>query len=113
MTDSIFDTIKSMLGSDADYTVFDNDIIVFINSAIATLTQVGIGPTEGFRITGSGETWTDFLGDRVDMESVKEYIYLKVRISFDPPSNSSVLSSYKEACKELEWRLNVVSEEEY
>ncbi len=112
MTDSIFETIKSMLGSDSDYTVFDNDICMFTNSAIATLTQIGIGPKEGFKITPEGaEKWNDFLGDRNDLESVKEYIYMKVRIAFDPPSNSSVLSSYKEACKELEWRLNVASEE--
>jgi hypothetical protein len=114
LTDSIFETIKSMLGSDSDYTVFDNDIRVFINSAIATLTQIGIGPKEGFKISSdNSETWSDFIGERKDLESIKEYIYMKVRIAFDPPSNSSVLSSYKEACKEFEWRLNVASEEKY
>lgn len=104
---SIFKTIKSMLGPDADYDVFDLDIMVFINAAISTLTQIGIGPSSGFRITGYDQTWNDFLGDYEDIESVKEYIYMKVRIAFDPPTSSTVLNAYQEACKEFEWRLNV------
>lgn len=105
--ESIFKSIKALLGPDADYDVFDPDILIFINTALSTLTQLGIGPKEGFRITGETETWTDLLGDYGDLESVKSYIYLKVRILFDPPSNSTVLNAYQEACKELEWRLNV------
>lgn len=108
MEDSIFKTIKGLLGPDADYNEFDQDIIVFINSAIATLTQLGIGPDSGFRITGEDETWQDFLGDAKDLDSVKSYIYMKVRIAFDPPTSSFVMSAYEEACKEYEWRLNVV-----
>ena len=104
---SIFKTIKSLLGPDADYEVFDNDILIFINSALATLTQLGIGPSTGFRITGETETWQDLLGDYEDLESVKTYIYMKVKLVFDPPSNSTVLSAYQESCKEFEWRLNV------
>lgn len=104
---SIFRTIKSLLGPDADYDVFDHDILIFINGAIATLTQLGIGPSEGFRVTGEDEVWSDFLGEYNDLDSVKTYIYLKVKLVFDPPSNSSVLNAYNESCKELEWRLNV------
>ena len=104
---SIFKTIKSLLGPESDYDAFDNDIIIFINSAIATLTQLGIGPPAGFRITGDTETWTDLVGSYEDLDSVKSYIYMKVRLAFDPPSNSSVLNAYQEACKEYEWRLNV------
>lgn len=107
MEQSIFKTIKGLLGPDADYEVFDQDIIVFINTALATLTQIGIGPSEGFRITGETETWADLLGDYKDLESVKSYIYMKVRLIFDPPANSSVMNAYSEACNELEWRLNV------
>ena len=107
MDNSILRTIKALLGPDSDYTVFDQDILIFINGALSTLTQIGIGPAEGFRITGESETWEDFLGDYPDLESVKSYVYMKVRIMFDPPSNSSVLNAYQEACKELEWRLNV------
>ena len=107
MEDSIFKTIKSLLGPDADYDVFDQDILIFINTAIATLTQLGVGPSSGFRVTGDSETWADFIGDRNDIDSVKSYIYMKVRLAFDPPSSATVSSSYEEACKEYEWRLNV------
>ena len=105
--ESIFKTIKSLLGPDADYDAFDQDILIFINGTLATLTQLGIGPPEGFRITGETETWSDLLGDYKDLESVKTYIYMKVRLVFDPPSNSSVMNAFEEACKEFEWRLNV------
>lgn len=104
---SIFKSIKALLGPDADYDVFDSDILIFINSALATLTQIGIGPSTGFRITGESETWEDLLGSSEDLDSVKTYIYMKVKLAFDPPSNSTVLHAYEESCKEFEWRLNV------
>ena len=107
MEQSIFRSIKALLGPDADYDVFDQDIIIFINTAIATLTQLGVGPSGGFRITGESETWSDFLGEREDLESIKTYIYMKVRMAFDPPESSFVMSAYQDTCKELEWRLNV------
>lgn len=107
MEDSILMTIKGLLGPDSDYDAFDQDIMVFINSALATLTQLGLGPSTGFRIKGNQETWSDFLGNANDLDSVKEYIYMRVKIAFDPPASSSVLSAYQETIKELEWRLNV------
>lgn len=107
MEDSILRSIKGLLGPDDDYDVFDQDIIILINAAFSTLTQLGLGPVGGFRITGYDETWQDFLGDASDLESVKTYIYMKVKIAFDPPTSSFVLSAYQEACKEYEWRLNV------
>lgn len=107
MNQSIFNSIKALLGPDADYDVFDQDILIFINSALATLTQLGIGPDEGFRITGPDETWSDLLGDAKDLDSVKEYIFMKVKMAFDPPTSSFVMSAYQEACKEFEWRLNI------
>lgn len=107
METSILTSIKGLLGPDADYDVFDQDIIIFINSALATLTQLGVGPSGGFRITGATETWSDFLGDAQDLDSVKSYIFMKVKMAFDPPANGSVLNAYEEACKEYEWRLNV------
>lgn len=107
METSILTSIKGLLGPDADYEVFDQDIIIFINSALATLTQLGVGPSNGFRITGATETWSDFIGEAQDLDSVKSYIYMKVKMAFDPPANGSVLNAYEEACKEYEWRLNV------
>ena len=104
---SILNTIKGLLGPDDDYDVFDQDIIVFINSALATLSQAGVGPSEGFRITGDRETWDDFIGDSERLESVKEYVYMKVKMAFDPPTSSFVMSAYQDTCNELLWRLNV------
>lgn len=108
MEDSILKSIRGLLGPDSDYDVFDPDLIIFINGAFSTLTQLGVGPSNGFRITGEDEKWSDFLGsERLDLDSVKTYIYLKVKIVFDPPANSSLMSNYEQMCKELEWRLNV------
>lgn len=110
MDDSIFLSIKSLLGSDADYEVFDQDILIFINGVFATLTQLGIGPASGFKVTGPEEKWSDFLSERDDLGSVKTYVYMKVKLVFDPPTSSSVISAYQEACREFEWRLNVAVE---
>ena len=107
MEESIFESIKSLLGPDASYGVFDQDILIHINTAISVLTQLGVGPATGFMVTGSDETWQDFIGDDMILQMVKTYIYMKVKMAFDPPANSSVLSAYSEACKEYEWRLNV------
>lgn len=108
--DSILNTIKNMLGLEPDYTAFDTDIIVFINSAFSVLNQLGIGPKNVFSIEDDSAVWTDFIGDKNKYNMVKEYIYLSCRTVFDPPSSSFVLTAYKERMKELEWRLNTASE---
>lgn len=105
--DSILLSMKKLLGPSADYKQFDQDIIMYINSAFMVLRQLGVGPTEGFSITGEYETWTDFTSDIDKLGLVKSYIYLKVRLIFDPPTNSTVIKSYEELIKEYEWRLNV------
>ena len=107
MEESILISIKALLGPDSDYDVFDQDIMVFINSALSTLNQLGVGPEDGFQITGTDETWSDFIGDDVKLNMVKNYIFMKVKMAFDPPANSFVMSAYEKACEELEWRLNV------
>ena len=108
MDDSILNTIKKMLGPDSDYDVFDTDIIIHINSALSTLAQLGVGPSTGFRVTGPEECWSDFIGYGVnDLESVKTYVYLKVKMLFDPPASSFVMKAMEDNCKEIEWRLNV------
>lgn len=112
MDESIFDSIKALLGPDASYEVFDTDIMIHINTALSVLTQLGIGPADGFMITGPDETWGDFIGDDKTLNMVKTYVYMKAKIAFDPPVNSSVLSAYQEACKEYEWRLNVAVDPE-
>ena len=107
MEESILRSIQALLGPDSDYDVFIPDILIHINSAISVLTQLGIGPEDGFRITGPNETWSDLLSDDKKLEDVKTYIYFKVKLGFDPPSNSSLVTFYKQECNELEWRINV------
>jgi len=99
-----------MLGIEDSYEAFDTDIIVNINTVFMTLTQLGVGPETGFSISGKFERWTDFTGSLKTIESVKTYIYLKVKLIFDPPTNSFVLESMKREITELEWRLNVQAE---
>lgn len=109
--DSILTSIKKLLGIDESYEHFDADIIIHINSVLAILTQLGVGPSIGFSITGKTETWSDFIGsDVVNLENVKSYVYMKVRLMFDPPSSSSVMDSMNRLTNELEWRLNVTVE---
>lgn len=103
--DSILDSTKARLGIDQDYHAFDNDLIPLINGVLMALYQLGIGE-RGFSIMGSDEEWTDFLGDRTDVEAVKTYVYLKCRLAFDPPASSAVLTSMEKQCEELAWRIN-------
>lgn len=105
--DSILNTIKKMLGISEDYDAFDTDIIVGINSAIMALTQIGVGPADGFVVKDSAQTWMDFLGDRQGIESVKQYIYCKTKIAFDPPTSSFVIEAMKEIIRETEFRISV------
>ena len=104
--ESILLTIKKKLGIEAEYTHFDEDIIVEINSAFMALNDIGVGPESTFYITGVNELWSDFLGKSKDLEAVKTYIYIKCRIVFDPPQSSFVLEALKEQAKEYEWRLS-------
>lgn len=106
--DSILTSIKKLLGPDEQYTHFDTDLIIHINSVFMILTQLGVGPAAGFSIKDSSATWSDFLGaDLSKLEAVKTYVYLKVRLVFDPPTSSAVLESMKDMIREYEWRLNV------
>lgn len=107
---SILNSIKKVLGIDADYDAFNLDIIMHTNSAFATLNQLGVGPVDGFAIEDDQATWGDFLGTDKRLNSVQTYVYLKVRILFDPPPTSFVLAAQQEQIKEAEWRLTVVAE---
>lgn len=110
--DSILTSVKKMLGADGSYDAFDLDIIVHINSVFMILNQMGVGPPEGFSITGIDETWQQYFGDQPVLEGVKTYMYMKVRLLFDPPASSFVLSAMKEHISEFEFRLNVAAESE-
>lgn len=103
---SILISTKKLLGMTADYTDFDADILMDINSVFSILKQLGVGPKSGFSITGDSETWADFLPNG-NIEMVKTYMYLKVRLMFDPPVNSYLIESINRQIAELEWRMNV------
>lgn len=109
--ESILTSIKKLLGSGEDYDHFDADIIMHINFAFSTLNQLGVGPSEGFRITDSTEIWTDFIPDKpVLLEMAKSYVHIKVKLLFDPPTSSSVLAAMEREADRLEWRLNKEAE---
>ena len=111
--ESILTSIKKLLGISEDNTDFDADIIMHINSVFMILRQLGVGPEEGFSIEGEDATWNDFMSDNSKIESIKTYIYMKVRLIFDPPINSSVIESMNHIIGELEWRLNITGETNY
>lgn len=106
METSILTSIKKMLGVAEDYTEFDEDIITHINSVFLNLTQLGVGPEEGFMIEDDTAVWEDFIDDSIQLQAVKTYMYLKVKLLFDPPLSSSVTESFTRMIAELEWRLN-------
>ena len=108
--DSILTSIKKLLGIAEEYTQFDADIIKHINTVFMILTQMGVGPPEGFSITGAYEKWDDFLSDSTNLEGVKTYVYMKVQLMFDPPTSSAKLDSANRIIGELEWRLNLAGE---
>lgn len=105
--ESILTSIKKLLGIAEEYEHFDMDLIMHINSVLSVLTQLGVGPSEGFSITDKYATWDDFLPNRSKIEMVKSYVHLKVKLIFDPPLSSAVMESMKQMISEFEWRLNV------
>jgi hypothetical protein len=122
MEQSILLSTKKILGVPEDYNVFDLDILTHINTAFSTLTQLGVGPAYGFMIEDETAEWSDFLpdypsdsqspsGDDHRYNSVKSYVFLKVRQLFDPPATSYLISAVEKQLQELEWRLNAHRED--
>lgn len=107
MDDSILTSVKKMLGITKEYTHFDADLIMHINSVLYILTQLGVGPSEGFLIEDDTSDWSEFVKSREMLESVKSYVYMKVRLLFDPPTSSAAMESMNRLISELEWRLYV------
>lgn len=111
ITESILTSIKKLLGIDSNYTHFDADLIMHINSVFSILTQMGVGPTNGFSINGDAEEWADFIvNDPNTFSMVKSYVYLKVRLLFDPPQSSAAIESINRQISEFEWRLFVAAD---
>jgi len=112
VTESILDSVKEALGLAADETAFDSELVLYINSQLSTLRQLGVGPEAGFMIVGNTETWTDFLGDREPkMNDAKTFVIFRVKLIFDPPPTSYAMDAIKEQIQEAGWRLNVTREE--
>ena len=105
--DSILTSTKKLLNIDENDTSFDVDVTIHINSALATLTQLGVGPKEGFRISDKKSKWTDFVGENQTLIGfISDFVFLKVKLIFDPPTSSFVVESMKQNLSELEWRIN-------
>ena len=105
--ESILTSIKLLLGIPEDYDVYDPHIIMHINSVFTVLKQLGVGPEKGFRIEDKIATWSDYITETEDItfDSVKTYIYAKVKLIFDPPASSAHIQALNDICKEFEWRL--------
>ena len=109
--DSILTSVKKIVGISEEDESFDTDLIMHINSVFMTLRQIGVGPSTGFRIEDKSALWSDFIpSDDLTMEAVKTYMYLKVRLVFDPPTSSAAMTAMQEMAKEYEWRLNASAE---
>lgn len=109
--ESILTSVKAHLGIVEEYEHFDRQIIEHINSVMSDLNQLGVGPEEGFRIEDKTSTWGEFIPiDNLKLDSVKSYIFLRVKLLFDPPSGSAVLASYERQIEKMEWRLTVAAE---
>lgn len=113
MDDSILTSIKKLLGIDEFYEAFDQDIIMHINSVFTILNQLGVGTEEVFSIQDKFALWSDFITPGSTAESVKTYIYMKVRMVFDPPTSSILADALKSQIAEYEWRLNVSEDTTY
>lgn len=105
--DSILDSVKKLLGFSPDDESFDHDIITHINSVFFTLQQLGVGPKDSFMIVDKDAKWDEFVGVEKNINAVKSYVYLKVRLLFDPPSTSFAIASMEKVALEYEWRLNI------
>lgn len=110
MEESILKSTKKILGLADDYTPFDLDVITHINATFSLLDQLGVGPQGGFSITDDSSTWNDYLVPPNQLHLVKTYVFLKVRMLFDPPSSSFLINAMNDQIKEYEWRLNVFRE---
>ncbi len=109
--DSILLTVRKIIGPSEGYDVFDKDLKMHINSFFEVLTQCGVGPKDGFVITGETEKWSDFTTNAKELQMTKEYIALRTRLAFDPPASSFAMDSMKKISEEMEWRLYIAAQE--
>lgn len=110
IVDSILTSVKKMLGIAEEYVHFDEDLVIHINSVFSILTQLGVGPPEGFSIKDKNAKWSDFVSEKSNLEFIKSYIHLRVKRLFDPPLSSAVIESMIQMATELEWRIQVAAD---
>ncbi len=108
--ESILTSIKKVLGIAEEYTQFDVDLIIHINSVMSILTQLGVGPSEGFSISDKNSVWIEFVPEGAKLDLVKSYVYMKVKLLFDPPLSSAAIESINRTISEFEWRIQVASD---
>ena len=108
--DSILDSVKEALDLPSDYDVFDNTIMVHINSVFSDLEQLGVGPAAGFQITNETQTWDAFLGDDPRLNNIRTYVQLRVRLLFDPPTSSFAITAMERQIDRFEFRISVTRE---
>ncbi len=112
MNDSILTSVKKILGITAEYTHFDDALIMHINTVLMALTQMGIGNRQYFRIEDASSTWSDFISDKVDIDAIKTYVALRVKLIFDPPQSSTHMQAIQDTIKECEWRMYIADSSE-
>lgn len=111
MAGSILDDTKKALNLESDYTPFDQEIIMHINSVLASLHQLGIGPAAGYAIVTSADTWDEFIGDELRLNNVQTYVFLRVKMIFDPPPTTEAIGAFERQIEQAEWRLTVAQDE--
>jgi len=111
VSESILTSVKKVLGIAESYTAFDDDIIMHINSALSTLNQLGVGPENGLAIANATPTWAALIGTDARYNLVRSYVFLRVKMLFDPPPTSFHLEAVQRQIQEFEWRINTYREE--
>lgn len=104
---SILDSIKQLLGIDVNDTSFDKELIIHINGALMILNQLGVGPEDGYLIVDKNNTWDEFVPGQKNLEAIKSSVYLRVRLIFDPPQNSFLVTSIEKQIQEYDWRIEI------
>jgi hypothetical protein len=107
VTNSILHDIKQMLGQEWDDTTYDLDIMILINTVFFNLNQINVGPPEGYTIDDENNLWPEFIGDSKNLHAVKTYIYIRVRLTFDPPTTGPLVTALEKQADKLEWTLMV------
>lgn len=107
---SILDSVKKVLGFDPEFTEFDLDVVMHINSAFGSLQQLGVGSDTGFIIQDNTILWSQYISDLLYLNMAKQFTYMSVRLAFDPPSTSFGILAIQKQLEELSLRINIATE---